>query len=155
VSNAHADAGPEPLARLLARGLTRHFLQRGLCAIPEVPLPNGRRADLVALGRAGEITIVEIKSSVADFRSDAKWRDYLGFCDRFYFASHVDVPAAIFPEEAGLILCDGFGAEILREDGRRALPGPTRKALTIAFARLAATRLAGLLDPEALVPPAF
>lgn len=148
-------AGRDGVARLLARGVTRHLIQHGFVATPEVILPNGRRADLMALGRGGEILIVEIKSSVEDFRTDAKWREYLGYCDRFYFASHVDVPGEIFPAEVGLILADAFGAEILREDGKRALSAPTRKALTTTLARLAAARLIALTDPEALVPPDF
>ncbi|MCZ8375340.1 MAG: MmcB family DNA repair protein [Beijerinckiaceae bacterium] len=147
-------SGParDGLARLLARGLARHFAQRDLAAIPEVTLPNGRRADLVALSSRGEIHIVEIKSSVEDFRTDTKWRDYLPFCERFYFATHPDVPAGIFPEETGLILADGFGAEILRESPALPLAAPTRKALTIQLARLASVRLSGLLDPEGRYP---
>lgn len=148
-------AGRDGVARLLARGLKRHFLQLGFTALDEVILPNGRRADLAALGRAGEIVIVEIKSSIEDFRTDGKWRDYLAFCDRFYFASHADVPPGIFPEEVGLILCDAFGAEIIRDDQRRGMPAPTRKMLTIGLARLAAARLVALTDPEALIPPDF
>jgi hypothetical protein len=142
-------------ARLLARGLVRHLCQLGLTAIPEVVLPNGRRADLAALGRSGEIWIIEIKSSVEDFRTDTKWRDYLPFCDRFFFASHVDVPPEIYPEEAGFILCDGFGAEIIRQNQRSPLAGPTRKALTIDLARLASLRLMMLGDPEARFPAEF
>jgi hypothetical protein len=136
-------------ARLLARGLTRYLYHLGLTAIPEVVLPNGRRADLAALHRSGEIWIIEIKSSVEDFRTDAKWRDYRGYCDRFFFASHVDVPAGIFPEEAGYILCDGFGAEIMRQSEKTPLAGATRKVLTIELARLASARLLALTDPEA------
>jgi hypothetical protein len=148
-------AGRDGIARLLARGLTRHLGRLGFAAIGEVVLPNGRRADLMALGRGGEILIIEIKSSVEDFRTDSKWRDYLGYCDRFYFASHVDVPMDIFPQEAGLILADAFGAEILREDGKRALAAPRRKLITNSFARLAAVRLIILTDPEALIPTDF
>lgn len=136
-------------ARVLARGLTRHLYQLGMTAIPEVVLPNGRRADLAALGRTGEIWIIEIKSSVEDFRTDTKWRDYRAYCDRFFFASHVDVPQDIFPEDAGFILCDGFGAGIVRHIDRQPLPGPTRKALTIELARLASLRLMTLTDPDA------
>ena len=136
-------------ARVLARGLTRHLYQLGMTAIPEVVLPNGRRADVAALGRTGEIWIIEIKSSIEDYRTDTKWRDYRPFCDRFFFASHIDVPQDIFPEDAGFILCDGFGAGIIRQNDRLALPGPTRKALTIELARLASLRLMNLTDPDA------
>ena len=144
--------GRDGIARLLARGLARHFALRDLAAIPEVTLPNGRRADLVALSGRGEIHIVEIKSSVDDFRTDTKWRDYLPFCERFYFATHPDVPLAIFPEETGLILADGFGAEILREAPPLPLAAATRKSLTIQLARLASARLSGMLDPEGRFP---
>ncbi|MFY8112672.1 MAG: MmcB family DNA repair protein [Rhabdaerophilum sp.] len=144
--------GRDGIARLLARGLARHFALRDLAAIPEVTLPNGRRADLVALSGRGEIHIVEIKSSIEDFRTDTKWRDYLPFCERFYFATHPDVPMAIFPDEAGLILADGFGAEILREAPPLPLAAATRKSLTIQLARLASARLSGMLDPEGRYP---
>lgn len=139
-------------ARLLARGLSRHLYQLGLTAIPEFVLPNGRRADLVGLAGNGEIWIIEIKSSIEDFRTDTKWREYRPFCDRFFFASHVDVPQEIFPEDAGFILCDGFGAEIIRHDAKLPLAAPTRKALTIALARLASARLLALTDPDARLP---
>ncbi|MCZ8182870.1 MAG: MmcB family DNA repair protein [Beijerinckiaceae bacterium] len=140
------------LARLLSRGLARHFAQRGLSVFPEMALPNGRRADLVALSDRGAIHIIEIKSSVEDFRADTKWRDYLPYCEHFYFATHPDMPLAIFPEETGLILADGFGAEILREAPPRPLAAATRKALTIRLARVASARLSSLLDPEGRYP---
>ena len=77
-------------------------------------LRSGRRADLVALAGDGMITIVEIKSSIEDFRADAKWQDYCLHSDHFYFATGPHVPAEIFPLEAGLIVADPYGAEILR-----------------------------------------
>lgn len=139
-------------ARLLARGLSRHLLQLGLTAIAEFVLPNGRRADLVALAKSGEIWIIEIKSSVEDFRTDTKWREYAPYCDRFFFASHPGVPEEIFPAEAGFVLCDAFGAEIIRMGARTPLAGPTRKALTIELARLASLRLMALNDPAGILP---
>lgn len=149
------DAARIEAARLLARGLSRHFALLGQSAIAEVILPNGRRADLMVLSRTGEIAIVEIKSSVEDFMTDRKWRDYRAYCDRFYFASHVGVPEAIFPTEAGFMLCDAFGAEIVRESERTPLPAPTRKALVVGLARLAMTRLTTLADPEARLDSEF
>ncbi len=140
------------LARLLARGIARHFALRDLSVVPEVTLPNGRRADLVAISRRGELHIIEIKSSVEDFRTDSKWREYLPYCDRFFFATHPDVPMMIFPKDAGLILADGFGAEILRDAPAMLLAPATRKALTIQLARLASMRLSGLLDTEGRYP---
>ncbi len=141
------------MAALLARGLTRHLFQRGWMALPEVSLPNGRRADLMALSRTGLISIIEIKSSIEDFRSDLKWREYRPFCDRFYFATHAEVPAGIFPEEAGLFLADGFDAEMVREcpeEGR--LAAPTRKSLIIQLGWLAGQRWLAAHDPEAFRP---
>ncbi len=138
----------DTLARLLARGVARHLWRHGLTSLTEVTLPNSRRADLVALSSNGEIWIVEIKSSVEDFRTDRKWQDYLPYCDRFFFASHLDVPAEIFPIEVGYILCDSFDAEIIRHHQKQPMPAPTRKALTIALARLAGTRLLALSDAQ-------
>jgi hypothetical protein len=113
----------------------------GAVAIPELPLATGRRADLVALTRKGDIWIVEIKSSVEDFRTDRKWPEYRLFCDRFFFATHPEVPAAIFPAEAGFILSDGYGAEMLREAPEHRLAAAARKALTLRIARAGAARL--------------
>ena len=83
--------------------------------LAEVPLANGRRADLVALGPNGSLLIIEIKSSVTDFRSDRKWQDYRAFCDRLYFAVAADFPTGLIPEDCGLIVADSFGASVLRE----------------------------------------
>lgn len=135
-------------ARMLVRGLIRHLHHLDMTGLPEFILPNGRRADLVALGRNGEIWIVEVKSSVEDFRTDGKWHHYRPFCDRFFFASHVGVPEEIFPAEAGFILCDAFGAAMVRNNERVPLAPATRKAMTIEIARLAALRLNALVDPE-------
>ena len=87
----------------------------------ELPLIDGRRADVVALNGDGALLIIEIKSSIADFRADRKWRDYVAQCDRLYFAIPEDLPAEIMPEEAGLIVADRFGAEIIREPEPRPL----------------------------------
>lgn len=135
-------------ARLLARGLIRHLHHLDMASLPEFILPNGRRADLVALGRNGEIWIVEIKSSVEDFRADGKWQHYRAFCDRFFFASHIGVPEDIFPAEAGFLLCDAFGAAMIRNDEKIALAPATRKAMMIEIARLASLRLNTLVDPD-------
>ena len=83
--------------------------------MPKCPLANGRRADMLALGRDGELVIVEIKSSVADFRADRKWPEYRDYCDRLYFAVAGGFPQELIPEECGLIVADGFGAAFLRE----------------------------------------
>jgi hypothetical protein len=112
-----------------------------------VPLANGRRADLLALDRSGQLTLVEIKSCRADFVADRKWRHYLDFCDRFYFAVGPGFPLDLLPPEEGLILADRFAGEILRQGPLRALGAARRKALLIRFGRASAARLQALLDP--------
>lgn len=138
-----------PLSRpdttaLLARGVTRMLVEHGLASVLEVPLANGRRADLMALKAGGEIWIVETKSCIEDFAVDAKWPDYLDYCDRFFFAVTDAFPHQLIPDEVGLIVADGFGGAILRESPLRALAGARRKAVTLNFARLAALRLSGV-----------
>ena len=115
--------------------------------VSELPLPSGRRADLVALGGDGEILIVEIKSSVADFRADQKWMEYRLHCDRLFFATIADVPSEIFPQHAGLIVADAFGASILYEAPEHRLPAARRKTMMLRFAHAAALRLQSLVDP--------
>ena len=136
-------------ALAVARGVGRLLRARGFAMVSELPLATGRRADVVGLGPAGDIWIVEIKSSIEDFRADQKWPDYRLSCDRLFFASHAGVPTEIFPEDAGLMLADQFGAEVLREAPEHRLPGATRKAMLVRFAQAAAHRLHGLVDPEA------
>lgn len=126
---------------LVRRGVQRLLIEMGAVAIPELPLATGRRADLVALTRKGDIWIVEIKSSVEDFRVDRKWPEYRLYCDRFFFATHPGVPEAIFPAECGFILSDGYGAEMLREAPEHRLAAAARKALTLRIARAGAARL--------------
>ena len=126
---------------VIRRGVQRLMLEMGAAVLPELLLASGRRADLVVLTRRGESWIVEIKSSVADFRADRKWHEYRAYSDRFFFASHPEVPAKIFPEECGFILSDGYGAEILRDAPEHRLPGATRKALLVRLARTGAVRL--------------
>ena len=138
-------------ALLIRRGVARACAAFGESCLYEVTLANHRRADIVALSPDGTITIIEVKSSVADFRADHKWPDYLAFCDRFYFATAPEVPQEIFPEEAGLIIADGFGAHILREASTTALHASRRKALTLRFARVAMARMQALDDPGAVL----
>jgi hypothetical protein len=142
------DGRQSPTALAIARGTARHLHALGYCVVSELPLPSGRRADLVALGSNGEIVIVEIKSSIADFRADQKWMDYRLHCDRLFFATVVDVPCEIFPKDTGLIVADAFGAAIICEAPEHRLPAPTRKAMMLRFARAAALRLQALADPQ-------
>src|SRR6266853_1180537 len=108
-----ARIGETVAAALLARGVCRALDQLGYASLLEFPLANGRRADILALGRGGDLIIVEIKSSVADFRADRKWPDYRDFADRLYFAVPNQFPALLIPEECGLIVADSFGAAML------------------------------------------
>ena len=133
---------------LLARGVCRALDQLGYASLVEFPLANGRRADVLALGKAGDLIIVEIKSSVADFRADRKWSAYREFADRLYFAVPNDFPTLLIPEECGLMVADAFGAALLRTGAPQPLAAARRRALTLRFAVTAATRLRRSLDPH-------
>lgn len=128
----------------LARGVTRVLHDHGLAPLLEVPLANGRRADLMGLAPNGEIWIVETKSCVEDFAVDQKWPEYLEFCDRFFFAVTEVFPRELIPPDVGLMVADQFGGAILRDGPYKSLPGARRKAVMLIFARLAAHRLAAL-----------
>jgi hypothetical protein len=142
------DGRQSETALKVARGTTRLLHSFGLSVVSELPLASGRRADLVALGTSGEIWIVEIKSSIADFRADQKWMDYRLHCDRLFFATTTEVPCEIFPKDTGLIVADAFGAAIVCEAPEHRVHAATRKTMTLAFARAAALRLAALADPD-------
>jgi hypothetical protein len=142
------DGRQSPVAAGVQRGVRRLFAQLGHATLPEFSLANGRRADLIALAPDGLLTIVEIKSSVSDFRTDRKWPEYRDFCDRFYFAVPETLPLEILPPDRGLILADSFGAAIVRDAEPHPLAGARRKAVTLRFARAAATLLHALADPE-------
>jgi hypothetical protein len=135
-------------ALAVARGAARLLHAHGFCVVSELSLPSGRRADLVALDSGGELWIVEVKSSVADFRADQKWQDYRTHCDRLFFATTVEVPCEIFPPNAGLIVADAYGAEFRCEAPEHRLPAATRKSMMLLFARAAALRLQSLADPN-------
>lgn len=134
-------SGRPAITAALARGVCRLLADHGLAPVLEVPLANGRRADILALDPRGDIWIVETKSGIADFEADAKWPDYLPFCDAFYFAVAEDFPHKRIDPGCGLIVADGFGGEILRPAPLVPLAPARRKAMTLAFARLAAARL--------------
>ena len=97
-------------------------------------------ADLMALSPKGRIAICEVKSGLEDYRADRKWGEYLPFCDAFYFAVAPEFPQAILPEGPGLIVADGFGGAVVMDAPDTPLAPVRRKALTLAFARLAAVR---------------
>ena len=133
---------------LLARGVCRFLRQAGYGTLTEFTLRNRRRVDVIALAEDGRIVVVEVKSSEADFRADAKWRDYLGFCDAFYFAVPEGFPRQLIPEECGLLVADGFGAETLREPDQGKVNPARRKSLITRFARTASLRLQAFADPD-------
>ncbi len=135
-------------ALLVARGTARLLRSLGFSCISELPLPSGRRADLVALNERGEIWIVEIKSSVEDLRADQKWHEYRAHCDRLLFAFTQDLPCEIFPDDTGLIVADAYGAHLLCEAPQHKLPAATRKVMTVRFAMAAAQRINRLVDPQ-------
>lgn len=140
--------GPQSqAAREVCRGVIRVLAAHGMTAIAELPLPNGRRADVVGLGADGMLWIVEIKSCLEDFRTDHKWTEYREYSDRLFFAVDPNFPREILPEDAGLIVADRYGGEILRTAPELRLPAPKRKAMTLRIARAAASRLSVQLDP--------
>ncbi|MDF1734408.1 MAG: MmcB family DNA repair protein [Minwuia sp.] len=128
----------------IARGVVRMLAQHDRPALTEVTLRNSRRADVMAIGRDGSVWIVEVKSSVADYRSDAKWQEYRDFCDRFFFAVPPDFPSEIIPDDCGLIIADTYDGAIVREAPDLKLNGTRRKAVTLRFARMAADRFSRL-----------
>jgi hypothetical protein len=141
-----------PIAADVARGVTRLLCRQDLFAVCEMPLPNGRRADLMAIDPKGGLTIVEIKVAKGDLVGDCKWRDYLDYCDRFFWA----VPPALspileheryLPSEAGLIVADRYDAAVVRAAAHRPMAPARRKAELLHFARRAARRLSAQVDP--------
>ncbi|TVQ36765.1 MAG: DNA repair protein MmcB-related protein [Geminicoccaceae bacterium] len=136
-------------APAIRRGITRFFSQAGAAVLSEVPLANGRRADVIALDPKGQLTLVEIKSGLADLRADHKWQDYLAFADRFFFAVDADFPLDQLPGEVGILVADRFEATVIRNAPTTTLATARRKAMTLRFARLAAQRLTCLTDPSA------
>jgi hypothetical protein len=132
----------------IGRGVARLLHSHQMATISEVSLANGRRADLVAITVAGEIWIVEIKSSIDDFRADHKWHEYRAFCDRFFFAVAPAFPRAILPADTGLIVADRYGGEVMRGAPEQRLPGARRKALTLKLVHTAAMRLQGAMDAD-------
>jgi hypothetical protein len=139
-----SDAGRCDVTREVTRGARRWLRACGFAVLGEVPLPNGRRADLVALAPDGALRIVEVKSSREDFLADRKWARYRDYCDRFYFAAPTTLEEALFPADAGLIVADAHGAMLLREGPMLRLAPASRRAMLIRFGALAAERYCAL-----------
>ncbi len=141
LSNPLIDGRQSERALMIRRGVQRLLTEMRAHVIPELSLASGRRADLTAVTRSGDIWILEIKSSIDDFRVDRKWPEYRPHCDKLFFATLPEVPREIFPDDAGFILSDGYGAEMLRDAPEHRLSAATRKAVMLRIARAGAARL--------------
>ncbi|KCZ50308.1 MmcB family DNA repair protein [Hyphomonas pacifica] len=146
---------PGSRAAEIVRGTMRLLAGLGFHGVTEMTLANSRRADIAALGPGGEIWIIEVKSSVADFRSDAKWPDYMSYCDRLFFAVGSDFPQELIPDETGLIVADAFGGAVIRDAPEDRVAAARRKAVTLRLARLASMRLMQAADAGWTVAPAL
>ncbi|MEM6665311.1 MAG: MmcB family DNA repair protein [Pseudomonadota bacterium] len=129
-------------ALAIRQGTAQLLIALNWTPLPEFTLPNGRRADIAALGPKGEHWIIEIKSSIADLRADHKWPEYRDYCDALSFAVSPEMPLDLPPGDCGLIVADRHGAEIIREAPNHPLSAARRKALTLRYARAAVNRLA-------------
>ncbi len=143
-----ADGRQSETALEIQRGAMRMLRAHGFAPICEHVLANSRRADIIGLSDKGDVWIIEIKSSIEDFRADHKWPEYRDYCDRFFFAVKPGFPVEILPGETGLVLADRFNGEIVKDAPEYRLAAPRRKAVTLAVARTAAFRLATALDPD-------
>ena len=151
------DARPAPLSPVpippalrtiaICRAAARFCARLGWAPVTEMPLPNGRRADILALLPDGGFAVVEVKSCARDFLSDTKWPNYRDFCDRLFFAVDLEFPQALIPADTGLLVTEGPDATLLRDAPAHLLAPPRRKALLHRYAVTAAGRLAALQDP--------
>ena len=144
------DLSPKDLqpGQLLARGVVRHLSSHGFACIEEFTPERGKRVDVMALGPKGELWVVECKSSRADFQSDSKWEGYLEWCDRYFWAVDEDFPTELLPDETGLIIADAYDGEIIRMAPEDKLAAARRKVVVQKFARVSATRLSLMRDPD-------
>ncbi|MCB1356073.1 MAG: MmcB family DNA repair protein [Maritimibacter sp.] len=133
--------------QLLARGVARHLRQHDFVSVEEFVPARGLRMDVFALGPKGEFWVIECKSSRADFAADAKWQGYLEWGDRYFWAVDAEFPTELLPPETGLIIADGYDAEIVRMGPETKLAPARRKVMLQKFARHAASRLQGFRDP--------
>lgn len=140
-NNPLVDGRQSPNALMIRQGVERKMQNFGNSFLAELTLDTGRRCDLICLSPKGKFIIVEVKSSVEDYRVDTKWHEYKNFCDTFYFATHAGVSPSIFPKNEGLIIADEYGAEIVREAGSHPLNAAARKKLLVRYASTATNRL--------------
>jgi hypothetical protein len=148
LGNRTRDFVPDGLAGELARGVMRLFGDLGQSCLTELPLGNGRRVDVMALDRSGLLSVVEVKTTAADYRSDRKWREYLAYCDAFYFAVPETFDRLLLPGDVGIIVADSWGGAILTASPEFKLAPARRKAVTLRFARAAGRRLMRLDRPD-------
>jgi len=134
--------------QILARGLCRHLAAHDFVGMTEFVPARGLRVDVMALGPKGQIWVIECKSSRADYTSDTKWQGYLNWCDRFFWCVDANFPLDILPDDTGLILADGYDAQIMRYGPETLLAGARRKALSQKIARAAMQRLRSFEDPR-------
>lgn len=151
--NGLRDGRQSDRALAIQRGTCRMVREFGFAPLSELSLSTGHRADIVAIGLKGEIWIIEIKSSIEDFRIDQKWHHYLDHCDRLFFSVSGDFPTEILPPDTGIIVADRFGAAIVRNAPQDRLSAPRRRQVQLRFARAAALKLHGLADPGAARSP--
>ena len=132
----------------ITRGVCQLLTDSNYAVMREFSLASGRRVDVAGLNKVGHFVIVEVKSSVPDFRNDDKWHNYLEFCDYFYFAVNADFPSSLLPSGHGLIIADAFNAIIERDSPKAAMNAQRRRAQTVRFARAAASRLEKTIRPD-------
>jgi hypothetical protein len=137
------------LTRQVTRGVCRYLSNLGSSVLTEFTLKNGRRADVIGLGREGDVVIVEVKTSIADLKADQKWPDYEEFCDQLFFATPHDFPLELLPDTCGILVADNWGGDEIRPADVSPLHASRRRVLTLKFARKAAQRLQNLTDPRA------
>jgi hypothetical protein len=139
---------PAIVTAAVTRGVSRWLEDQGFASLTEFKLGNGRRADVVGLNGDGTILMVEVKSTPEDFRGDAKWLEYVPYCDGFSFAVPPHFPWQILPPACGVVMADAHAATVLREAPHHPLHASRRKALTLRFALAAGQRLASVINPR-------
>lgn len=141
-------AADDTPAGRITRGVTRLLTQMGYATLHEFKLTSRRRVDVAGLDAGGRFAVVEVKSCLADFRTDRKWPEYLDYADVFYFAVDAEFPREVLPDACGVIVADAFEAAIVRASPERPINATRRRHQTQRFARTAAGRLTSLLDPS-------
>ncbi len=136
-------------AAAVRRAAARLCAQLGWVMLHEVSLPNGRRADILALRPDGGFVCLEVKSGARDFLTDGKWPEYRAYSDALFFAVDDDFPLSLLPDDVGLVVAADGEAALLREAPPHPLPPARRRVLLHRFAVLGAARLAALEDPAA------